>query len=54
MVNDIWKIICYLFKYNLKLGIDLVVVCELELYINSLISFFYLWKNGYFVDLEKN
>ena len=54
MANDTRKIICHLLKYNLKLGTDVVAACELELYFNSLISPFYLWKNGYFADLEKN
>ncbi|MDJ0520359.1 MAG: hormogonium polysaccharide biosynthesis glycosyltransferase HpsE [Trichodesmium sp. MO_231.B1] len=53
-VNDTRKIIRHLLKYNLKLRTDLVAACELELYINSLISPFYLWKNGYFAEVEQN
>ncbi|NEQ39102.1 MAG: glycosyltransferase family 2 protein [Okeania sp. SIO3I5] len=53
-VNDLRKIIRHLIKYNLKLQTDIVAACELELYINSLISPFYLWKNGYLVEVEKN
>ncbi|MEB3342547.1 hormogonium polysaccharide biosynthesis glycosyltransferase HpsE [Okeania sp.] len=45
--NDTRKILRHLVKYNLKLRTDIVAACELELYINSLISPFYLWKNGY-------
>ena len=45
--NDIRKIIRHLIKYNLKLRTDIVAACELELYIHSLKSPFYLWKNGY-------
>ncbi|NEP78210.1 MAG: glycosyltransferase family 2 protein, partial [Okeania sp. SIO3B3] len=41
-VNDSRKIIRHLLKYGLKLRTDVVAACELELYINSLISPFYL------------
>jgi len=51
-VNDFRKILHHLLKYNLKLQTDVVAACELELYINSLISPFYLWKNGYLTDVE--
>ena len=51
-VNDIRKILHHLLKYNLKLRTDVVAACELELYINSLVSPFYLWKNGYLADVE--
>ena len=51
-VNDFRKILYHLLKYNLKLQTDVVAACELELYINSLISPFYLWKNGYLTDVE--
>ncbi|MGD1703496.1 hormogonium polysaccharide biosynthesis glycosyltransferase HpsE [Dapis sp. BLCC M229] len=53
-VNDTRKIIRHLLKYNLKLRTDVVAACELELYINSLISPFYLWKNGYFAEVAQN
>ncbi len=53
MVNDIRKIIYHLLKYNYKLPTDLVAICEIVLYINSLKSFFYLWSNHYF-DKNKN
>jgi hypothetical protein len=51
MINDIKKIILQLLKYGDKIKTDLVIACETELLINSLISPFYLWKNGY---LNKN
>ncbi|MGB3514559.1 MAG: hormogonium polysaccharide biosynthesis glycosyltransferase HpsE [Microcoleaceae cyanobacterium] len=47
MANDIRKIVGHLLKYGLKLRTDVVATCELELYISSLKSPFYLWKNGY-------
>jgi hypothetical protein len=48
MLNDIRKIVLHLLKYRTKLKNDLVVACEMELFVSSLISPFYLWKNGYF------
>ncbi len=53
-VNDTRKIVRHLLKYNLKLRKDVVAACELELYINSLISPFYLWKNGYLKEMAHN
>ncbi|WP_143438308.1 hormogonium polysaccharide biosynthesis glycosyltransferase HpsE, partial [Hydrocoleum sp. CS-953] len=53
-VNDTRKIVRHLLKYNLKLQTDVVAASELELYINSLISPFYLWKNGYLAKVEQN
>ncbi|MGD1805917.1 hypothetical protein ACP6PL_10835 [Dapis sp. BLCC M126] len=53
-VNDTRKIIRHLLKYNLKLRTDIVAACELELYINSLISPFYLWKNGYLSQVDSD
>lgn len=45
--NDFHKIIRHLFKYGRKVKTDLVTACELELFISSLLSPLYLWKNGY-------
>lgn len=53
-VNDTRKIIRHLIKYNFNLRTDVVAACELELYINSLKSPFYLWKNGYLTNKEEN
>ncbi|MGB3510835.1 MAG: hormogonium polysaccharide biosynthesis glycosyltransferase HpsE [Microcoleaceae cyanobacterium] len=47
MLNDIRRIILRLLKYNTKIKSDIVAACKLELYISSLISPLYLWKNGY-------
>ncbi|MBH8574217.1 glycosyltransferase family 2 protein [Nostocaceae cyanobacterium CENA369] len=47
IINDSCKIILHLFKYGLNLKDDLVATCEMQLYLSSLISPFYLWKNGY-------
>ncbi|GGA38192.1 hypothetical protein [Okeania sp. KiyG1] len=54
MANDTRKIIRHLLKYGLKLRTDVIAACELELYINSLISPFYLWKNGYLTGATQN
>lgn len=48
MINDLRKIILHLFKYRLNVKTDLVAACEMQLFISSLISPFYLRKNGYF------
>ncbi len=51
-VNDIRKIILHLLKHNFNLKHDVVAMCELQLYVHSLISPFYLWLNGYFHQPE--
>ncbi|BAY18427.1 glycosyl transferase family protein [Anabaenopsis circularis NIES-21] len=48
MLNDMRKIILHLLKYQAKIKTDLVTACEMQLFISSLISPFYLWKKGYF------
>lgn len=48
MFNDLRKIILHLLIYRTKLRSDLVAACEIQLFISSFISPFYLWKNGYF------
>ncbi|MGB3639555.1 MAG: hormogonium polysaccharide biosynthesis glycosyltransferase HpsE [Rivularia sp. (in: cyanobacteria)] len=48
MANDLRKILFHIFKYGIKVKTDLVAACEMQLFVNSLISPFYLWKNGYF------
>ena len=54
MANDTRKIIRHLVKYGPQLQTDIVAACELELYINSLKSPFYLWKNGYLTKVKPN
>ncbi|AFY54109.1 glycosyl transferase [Rivularia sp. PCC 7116] len=48
MANDLRKILFHIFKHGKKVKTDLVAACEMQLFINSLISPFYLWRNGYF------
>lgn len=48
MLNDIYRIVLVLLKYKTQIKSDIVASCKLELYVNSLISPLYLWKNGYF------
>ncbi|MEH2174109.1 hormogonium polysaccharide biosynthesis glycosyltransferase HpsE [Nostoc sp.] len=48
MINDLRKITLHLLKYRTNLKDDLVAACEMELFLSSFISPFYLWKNGYF------
>lgn len=47
MLNDTRKILLHLLKYQWKIKTDLVAACEMQLFVSSLISPFYLWKNGY-------
>ena len=47
MANDLRKILFHIFKHGIKVKTDLVAACEMQLFVNSLISPFYLWKNGY-------
>ncbi|NET32816.1 MAG: glycosyltransferase family 2 protein [Cyanothece sp. SIO1E1] len=42
-LNDIRKIIRHLIKYKAAVKSDVVAACEMELYIHSLISPFYIW-----------
>lgn len=53
MINDIRKIIIQIVRYKTKIKTDLVRACEMELFLSSLISPFYLWKNGYLYKLDK-
>ncbi|MCJ8281615.1 MAG: hormogonium polysaccharide biosynthesis glycosyltransferase HpsE, partial [Rivularia sp. ALOHA_DT_140] len=48
MANDLRKILFHVLKHGRKVRTDLVTACELQLFVNSLISPFYLWRNGYF------
>ncbi|HLO87537.1 MAG TPA: hormogonium polysaccharide biosynthesis glycosyltransferase HpsE [Nostocaceae cyanobacterium] len=48
MLNDLRKIIVHFLKYRQQLKSNLVAACEMQLFLSSLISPFYLWKNGYF------
>lgn len=42
MASDLKKIIVHLIKYRTQIKTDLIVACEMQLFINSLISPFYL------------
>lgn len=48
MTNDLRKIALHLLKYNFRVQSDLITACEMELFVSSLVSPFYLWRNGYF------
>jgi hypothetical protein len=47
LINDLRKILLHLLKYGNQIRTDLVPIVELELLTSSLLSPFYLWKNGY-------
>jgi hypothetical protein len=48
MTNDLRKIAFHLLKHGVSVRSDLIAACEMELFVSSLISPFYLWKHGYF------
>jgi glycosyltransferase involved in cell wall biosynthesis len=47
MANDLRKIAMHLFKYGAQVKTDLTAACEMELFVNSLISPIYLYSKGY-------
>ncbi|NJO41596.1 MAG: glycosyltransferase family 2 protein [Cyanobacteria bacterium CRU_2_1] len=47
MANDLRKIILHLVKYRTQIKTNLVVACEMELFVSSLMSPIYLWRKGY-------
>ncbi|MEH2446948.1 MAG: hormogonium polysaccharide biosynthesis glycosyltransferase HpsE [Nostoc sp.] len=55
MINDLRKITFHLIKYRAILKTDLVAACEMQLFLSSLISPFYILKTGYLTrDKIKN
>ncbi|MDJ0696177.1 MAG: hormogonium polysaccharide biosynthesis glycosyltransferase HpsE [Mastigocoleus sp. MO_167.B18] len=48
MLNDLKKILLHLCKYRFKVKTELVAACEMQLFVGSFFSPFYLWKHGYF------
>ncbi|HEY9850637.1 MAG TPA: hormogonium polysaccharide biosynthesis glycosyltransferase HpsE [Leptolyngbyaceae cyanobacterium] len=51
MINDTKKIIFHLLKYRTKVKTDVVAACEMQLYLSSLVSPFFIWRKIY---LESN
>jgi len=47
MVNDLRKIVLHILKYRTKVNTDLVAACEMQLYLSSLISPFFIWRKMY-------
>ncbi|MBE9228373.1 glycosyltransferase [Phormidium sp. LEGE 05292] len=48
MANDLRKIILHILKYRTKVNTDLIAACEMQLYVSSLISPFFIYKKMYF------
>jgi hypothetical protein len=48
MINDLRKITFHLLKHGRNVRSDLIAACEMELFVSSLVSPFYLWRHGYF------
>lgn len=47
MTNDVRKIACHLFKHGVHVQSDLIAACEMQLFVSSLVSPFYLWRHGH-------
>jgi glycosyltransferase involved in cell wall biosynthesis len=47
-VNDLRRIALHFLKHHAHLKTDLVAACQMQLFVSSFLSPFYLWKNGYF------
>ncbi|MBD2167455.1 glycosyltransferase family 2 protein [Calothrix membranacea FACHB-236] len=54
MLNDLRKIILHLLRYGTYLKFDIVAACEMQLFLSSLISPLYLWRNGYLTADNKH
>lgn len=52
LVNDLRKIILHFLKYKGNFKNNLVADCEMQLFLSSIISPFYLWKKGYLNNLN--
>jgi len=52
LVNDLRKIILHFLKYKGDFKNNLVADCEMQLFLSSIISPFYLWKKGYLNNLN--
>ncbi|NEU75351.1 glycosyltransferase family 2 protein [Hassallia byssoidea VB512170] len=48
IINDLRKIVLHLLKYRTQVKTELVAACEMQLFLSSLISPFFLLKKGYF------
>lgn len=46
-LNDLRKIVKHALRHRLRLRTDLVAACEMQLFVSSLLSPLYLWRNGY-------
>ncbi|MDJ1183637.1 hormogonium polysaccharide biosynthesis glycosyltransferase HpsE [Roseofilum casamattae] len=53
MANDLRRIIRIIFQYGTHTQSDIVASCQFQLSINSIISPFYLYRNGYFKDINR-
>jgi glycosyltransferase involved in cell wall biosynthesis len=54
MANDIRKIILHLLQYRTQVKTDLAAACELELFVSSLVSPFFIWKKMYLDNQKSN
>lgn len=54
MLNDLRKLLLHIAKYRTQVRTDVVAACEMELFVNSLISPIYLWRKGYLKKQKTN
>jgi glycosyltransferase involved in cell wall biosynthesis len=47
LANDLRKMAFHLLKYGFRVRSDLIAACEMQLFVSSFISPFYLWSRGY-------
>ncbi|HBB30733.1 MAG TPA: glycosyl transferase [Cyanobacteria bacterium UBA9273] len=46
-VNDLRKIVFHVLKYRWRIQSEVLASCQMELFLSSLMSPFYLWRKGY-------
>ncbi|MBD3880647.1 glycosyltransferase family 2 protein [Phormidium tenue FACHB-886] len=48
LANDLRRIVSHCLKYRTQIKTDLAAACEMQLFVSSFVSPFYLWKKRYF------
>jgi hypothetical protein len=47
-LSDLRKVIVHVIKYGASVRTDLIAACEMQLFLSSLMSPFYIWRKVYF------
>lgn len=53
-LNDLRKILLHLIKHGKNVRTDLIAACEMQLFVSSLISPFYIWRKLYWTSQPKS